>query len=395
MVRKAPQKNISLTRQLSIRVSKKKNIAVIGGGIFGIFSALKLAERGYTVTIFEKSSDILTGASYLNQNRLHMGYHYPRSEETATVSNVHQKAFVRMFERVIVDDFDHYYCIAKEGSKTSSQEYLAFCNKVGIPYIKEFPEEITINKDMVSLSIKVPEKIYDATLLRKTLREMLEQDKGISLHLNTEAINLTIRDDGLTIDSKHKNRTTSKKFDAVLNATYSNMNEILIKAGVPVKEYQYELCEVPVVKVSWGKRVGCGIMDGPFFGILPLGFAEEYLLYDVELSVLERSFGILPKFAHSVSHYDSEKVRQKRFARYINKAKKYIVEMEHCTYLYSFYVVRMILPNRDHDDARPTEVFRHGQGLWSIFAGKISAAIPASDKIVEEVENYFNGEKKV
>jgi len=395
MAHKTLQKNTLLTRQLPIQVPKKKNIAVIGGGIFGIFSALKLTERGYMVTIFEKSSDILTGASYLNQNRLHMGYHYPRSEETATSSNIYQKVFTRMFEKVIVDDFDHYYCIAKEGSKTSSREYLAFCDKVGIPYIKEFPKEITINKDIVSLSIKVPEKIYDATLLRKTLREMLEQDKGIDLHLATEAINLTIQDDGLVIDYKHKDRTTSKKFDAVLNATYSNMNKILIKAGIPVKEYQYELCEVPVVTVPWGKRIGCGIMDGPFFGILPLGFAEEYLLYDVVLSVLERSFGVLPKFVHSVSYYDSEKVRQERFARYINKAKKYIVEMEQCKYLYSFYVVRMILPNRDHDDARPTEVFRHGQGLWSIFAGKISAAIPVSDKIVDEVENYFNGEKKV
>ena len=56
-------------------------IAVIGAGIFGITTAIKLA-RQHDVSIFERNSDILKGASDVNQCRIHRGYHYPRSPKT-------------------------------------------------------------------------------------------------------------------------------------------------------------------------------------------------------------------------------------------------------------------------------------------------------------------------
>ena len=58
-------------------------VAVVGGGIFGCTTAWKLAKNGYEVDLFEKNDDIITQASSINQYRLHRGYHYPRSKETA------------------------------------------------------------------------------------------------------------------------------------------------------------------------------------------------------------------------------------------------------------------------------------------------------------------------
>ena len=67
-------------------LEKQKKIAVVGGGIFGCTTAWKLAEIGYNVTLYEQNDDIITQASYVNQYRLHRGYHYPRSKETAEQS---------------------------------------------------------------------------------------------------------------------------------------------------------------------------------------------------------------------------------------------------------------------------------------------------------------------
>jgi hypothetical protein len=131
-------------------------------------------------------------------------------------------------------------------------------------------------------------------------------------------------------------------------------------------------------------------MDGPFFGILPFGFSEDYMLYDVELSVLERSFGKIPEFENGVSYYDKDANKQARFKAYIEKAKEYMLEMKNCKYLYSAYETRMVLPNRDNDDARPTEIVYNGDGFWSVFSGKVTAAIPASEKLAEEVDRHFN-----
>lgn len=381
-------------KEFYVKAPDKKHIAVIGAGFFGVLTALKLAQRGFLVTIFEKNTDIILGASYINQNRMHMGYHYPRSDETAKSSNIFQKAYCNMFKESVVNDFSHYYCIAKQGSLVSGKEYLDFCGRMGLPYVKEFPKDITVSPDKVEFCLKVPEKLYDANLLRKSLKNMLDKESNIRLLLSAEVIGINQINNLFEIKTKRRKQIFKERFDAVVNATYSNINRIASMAGFDIKEYQYELCEVPIVKVSWKKRTGCAIMDGPFFGILPFGFSEEYMLYDVGLSVLERCYGKFPEFKKDIKQYDKDDIRSARFKKYMDKAKKYIAEMENCKHLYSVYVTRVVLKGKEKSDERPTEILYHGNGFWSIFSGKVSMAIPTSDKIVEEVEIYFNKLKK-
>ena len=75
-------------------------IAVIGGGIFGVTTAIRLA-KNHHVDLYEKNSDILQSASGINQYRLHRGYHYPRSNETALSSLkseiLFKKEFLKLF----------------------------------------------------------------------------------------------------------------------------------------------------------------------------------------------------------------------------------------------------------------------------------------------------------
>ena len=63
-------------------MNDSKKIAVIGAGWFGCFIANNLIEKGYKVDVYEKENDIFSNASGNNQNRLHLGFHYPRSKKT-------------------------------------------------------------------------------------------------------------------------------------------------------------------------------------------------------------------------------------------------------------------------------------------------------------------------
>ena len=63
-----------------------KKIGVIGGGIFGSEIALELAKNGFSVTLIEKNSNLLMGATSKSVLRLHLGLHYPRDLETAIQS---------------------------------------------------------------------------------------------------------------------------------------------------------------------------------------------------------------------------------------------------------------------------------------------------------------------
>ena len=44
--------------------------------------AIELSKIGYKVTIIDKNENILMGASHATHNRIHLGYHYPRSVDT-------------------------------------------------------------------------------------------------------------------------------------------------------------------------------------------------------------------------------------------------------------------------------------------------------------------------
>jgi glycerol-3-phosphate dehydrogenase len=60
---------------------------IIGGGIFGTYSAIYLAKKGLKICLIEKEAELFQKASVVNQARLHGGYHYPRSVATAMMSD--------------------------------------------------------------------------------------------------------------------------------------------------------------------------------------------------------------------------------------------------------------------------------------------------------------------
>ena len=69
-------------------------VAVAGAGWFGCHIASELIQGGHEVVVFEASDDVFTGASGINQNRLHLGFHYPRSYETREQSRDGFQLFV-------------------------------------------------------------------------------------------------------------------------------------------------------------------------------------------------------------------------------------------------------------------------------------------------------------
>ncbi len=63
---------------------EKAKVAVIGGGIAGVLSAIELAKYN-KVVLFEKQSDLLMGTSKNQSYRLHTGLHYPDEEYYTSV----------------------------------------------------------------------------------------------------------------------------------------------------------------------------------------------------------------------------------------------------------------------------------------------------------------------
>ena len=160
-----------------------KTVKTIGAGLFGCAIAYELNRAGHHVTLIEQDNDIMQRASKANHNRLHLGYHYPRSKETAEQSLNGLISFFTNYKEAILSQFPNYYMIAKNNSHISAKEYIKFCDDVKIDYTYEMPNESLINKELIDLSINTDETVFDYDILKSLVKEFV---KDIDIKFNTK-----------------------------------------------------------------------------------------------------------------------------------------------------------------------------------------------------------------
>lgn len=59
---------------------------IVGAGLYGLYSALFCGKKGENILVLECDAAPFSRATYINQARVHQGYHYPRSISTALKS---------------------------------------------------------------------------------------------------------------------------------------------------------------------------------------------------------------------------------------------------------------------------------------------------------------------
>ena len=105
---------------------------IIGAGLYGLYAAIKSIEKGEKVLVIEKDKAPFMRATYINQARVHMGYHYPRSLTTAMKSAGYFKRFLDDYSFCIHTSFDQVYATSADFSWTDRAQFIDFCNAAGI-----------------------------------------------------------------------------------------------------------------------------------------------------------------------------------------------------------------------------------------------------------------------
>lgn len=77
------------------------HIGVLGGGLQGCCIALAAAERGATVTIFDRNDDLMTRTAIANEGKIHLGYMYAADPTLETARTMIRGAlsFAPFFQR--------------------------------------------------------------------------------------------------------------------------------------------------------------------------------------------------------------------------------------------------------------------------------------------------------
>ena len=362
-----------LNKKLTLNATKlseqvKKTLSpkalVVGGGIFGTTAAVALAHDGYQVELHEELEDVMMAASDINQYRLHKGYHYPRSKETAQECLKGLKTFKRKYESCVVNgNIEHHYAISSKESKVTPSKYLEFLNEMDLPYKRIEPIKNT------DITIKVEEELFDNYKLYESVRDKL-WSSGVEVL---------------------KNKTTTKDdfkgFDVVVIATYAKLNDLLEKK----KRYQYELCEKPVVRLPkkyQGKSIV--IMDGPFMCLDPYG-EKNHVLGNVKHAIHCWNEGTEAFWPHRYTKYLNKGVienpKHTKIDKFIETGKKFFKDFDKLKHIGSMYTIRTVLTNRDHDDARPTLVNHEGGNVYSLFSGKIDTCVDAANELIRRIND--------
>jgi glycine/D-amino acid oxidase-like deaminating enzyme len=145
-------------------------IAIAGAGIYGATAAIRLAEQGHGVTVFDPLG-IMRAASAINQYRVHSGYHYPRSPETVRETLEAREEFIEAFAPAVVRNSRHYYAIPREGSRTPPEEYETIMRSHGLALLPCRPE--WMNFDFIGRCYEVDENIYDPDALRAVIESRM------------------------------------------------------------------------------------------------------------------------------------------------------------------------------------------------------------------------------
>ncbi|MDA9086073.1 FAD-binding oxidoreductase [Methylophilaceae bacterium] len=366
-------------------MKKKFNIVVIGCGIFGAEIALKASSKGLSVKVFEANEDILLGASMNNQNRLHLGFHYPRDIETGIQSIRGFDLFKKKYEKCIQSNFLNTYFIADNNSFTNIDEYLIFCKELGIPFKNINSKDLPIRLEGVGSGISCDEVVYDCEILRDIVKESIKYNNiNISLKSRVDEIG--------KIDNLFTLKTTSGEevdADVVINATYGASNYLTEQLGILVPERQYEYTAVPIIELDID-RIGVTIMDGPFLTILPFGTTNKFLLYHVDLSVIDSEVSTklnlewLVKETSPLSKIDKEEY----FNMMIDQCKNFIPVLKNSKLIDFLGGPRMVLPRSEHSDARPS-LITNTNNYIEVFSGKIDHSIWVAEEIIKGLQKKF------
>tara|TARA_B110000211_G_scaffold132244_1_gene151765 strand:- start:1245 stop:3029 length:1785 start_codon:yes stop_codon:yes gene_type:complete len=344
------------------------NINVVGGGIFGVTCAWILSKNGYFVTLYEKGDDIINSASAINQYRLHRGYHYPRSDKTALSSKKGEKSFLKYYSDSILKDVENYYCLAKDGSFVNKEQYISFLDRMGLEY--EEKDLDLINKDTIQYCVKVRESLFNHTKLREMCWNFLGM-YNVRVNLNTEF--------------KKENLISNKTL--TINATYSNKNYL----STQKEDLQFEICEKPVVKLPKKyKNKSIVIMDGPFMCIDPYGDTEYHVMGNVVHAIHNSNISEFPTNVDSFTNLINSGIIKNptttKIDKFIESGKVFFKDFETIEHIGSMYTFRTVLPNREHDDARPTLHKFENDNLISIFSGKICTCVDVAEDILRELK---------
>lgn len=360
---------------------------IIGAGLYGLYAALYCAKKGQQVKVLEMDREPFGRATYINQARVHMGYHYPRSLATAMKSAGYFRRFVEDYNFCILFDFQQIYATSKHFSWTDAAEFEKFCKDADIP-CEPLPASRYFTEGSCDGAFLTKEYTYDAHILRDYFLEELKKYPQAEICCSREIQHIKKSSDCYEVVALCNGKEEVYQAPFVLNATYASVNQVLkLIEGVEADPFKikYELCEIILCEAQdCLKSIGLTVMDGPFFSVMPFGKTGLHSLTSVTFTPHMTSYDAVPSFPcieggdctqRWLGNCNGCVNRPESAWEYMSAlARKYLKEEYKFTYVKSLFSMKPILKASEIDDSRPTVIKCLSQEptFISVLSGKIN-----------------------
>lgn len=297
-----------------------KNIIIAGAGWYGCHIAHKF-QNDFNITILEKKDDIFNNSSYFNQNRLHLGYHYPRNFATRNACKENYKQFLNEYDSLVDCVNKNFYVISNK-SLLDYQTYKSIYTSEGHDFVEE--NNLFLNNIDGTL-IKVEEKVINSKRAYDFFKTNLSNVKVVCM----EAVNGFYRKQ----DKIHVNTESGKQFtcDYFIDCTYNQLQ-------LSNLDYTYEVTlsllykkindDLPFDAIT--------IMDGQFSSLYPREIEKGiYTLTDVEHTPLfcSNNFDEVNKIKITEDLILTKKTQME--SKFIEYYSDFLKNFEYCGYFTS------------------------------------------------------------
>lgn len=347
-----------------MRNSKVKKIAIIGAGWFGCHIATELKKEKYKITIFEKEEDIFKNGSGNNTNRLHLGYHYPRSKITRKMSYDGYQKFINTYPMFSKPLKKNIYAIAKDKSNMMTSK--KFENSIKQSKLKL--SNISLNNiDLINIT-----KAYN------TNERQIDHKKAKNFFKKKLKQNLLLKKDIKIIKEINKKYVIDNKtFDYVVNCSWQQSfksNDF---------DLTYEHCLISLFKSKNKKHFSYTIMDGPFYTLLQWS-SNMFALYSVKDSrvLISKDFKKINRSKKKISVKDQIKIKDKIINGFL---KFYPGFKKNFTFIENLNSIRTIVKNKK--DARVC-VVKNNRNFINILSGKIDHIFYAYEEVLKCIKTY-------
>ena len=337
-----------------------KQISIIGGGWYGCHLGLSLLRRGFNVRIYEKNNCIFNEASTNNQNRLHLGFHYPRSHKTRIQSKRGYRLFRLKYPDLISNIDLSLYAISSTDSLMDFETYKLIMSSSGLIY-----EDVSNCVPIVINNIQGVIDCDEGLINSKEARSYFENELADIIKLNysmTKEDCKKLARDGIVID-------------CTWNKIFNNL-DIFYE---PTIMFKY--------KNSQTMEFGLTIMDGQLCSIFP--YDNDYsTLSDVQFtpigycSTAEEAYKVINSFSTIKISEIKSKMEQK-MSIYFPALRDYFSDGEP---FFSIKTKAMV----NKSDNRYSYLTQIDSNTFSVFAGKIDTIFDIEFSILSLLQNKFH-----